>query len=245
MTTRMPTCAIILAGGRGTRIRQLYPDVPKPFIPVAGRPFIAWVMDHLATQGCTRMIVSLGHLAALGLGEIQVLRRSSTYAIATVVETEALGTAGAITFAATEVGDADCVVVGNGDSLALANLRAAHALMEELEADGALVTVEVADASRYGTLEMDATGHLLAFHEKRPGPGWVNTGIYIFRRSLFVNQPVRPASLEHDVLPNMLASGIRLAAYRTRVPFVDMGTPDGLQEAIDLLSKPLSQEDVR
>jgi D-glycero-alpha-D-manno-heptose 1-phosphate guanylyltransferase len=224
-------CAVILAGGAGTRIRHLYPDLPKPFIPVAGRPLLEWICEYWIRQGVRRLVISLGHMAEVAEREIAGWNWPGVE-IMTVREEAPLGTGGAVRFAAAAARDADPLVVLNGDSLLVADMSGAWSLLEDAGTGGVVIGVEMEDASRFGSLRIGPEGILAGFEEKRPGRAWINAGIYLFRRRLLSLFPPRePLSMEHDVFPALLASGVRLRVLRTTGSFIDIGSPDSLAEA--------------
>jgi D-glycero-alpha-D-manno-heptose 1-phosphate guanylyltransferase len=225
-------CAIILAGGAGTRIRHLYPDLPKPMVPAGGAPFIEWVLRYLRTQGLRQFVISLGHLA--GVAESYFASRPARDdRITTVREPAPLGTGGAFVLAAqAAAAGADPLLLANGDSLVLADLRPAWRLLADESVDGVVVGLEVDDASRYGGLETAGDGRLRRFSEKRPGAGLINAGVYLFRRRLLARFPSRsPLSMEQDVFPTLLSAGARLMVHRSQAPFLDIGTPASVRQA--------------
>lgn len=224
-------CAIILAGGLGTRIRHLYPDLPKPMVPAAGAPFVEWVVRYLAAQGVQRSVVSLGHLAPIA-EEYFRQRPADDCHITTLREPAPLGTGGAIALAGKLAAEGDPLIVMNGDSLLLADLSPVWNLLADDTVDGVVLGLEVDDASRYGRLDVDGDGHLLRFSEKQPGAGLINAGVYAFRRRILGRFPRRmPLSMEHDVFPALLAGGTRLMVHRCRAPFLDIGTPESVATA--------------
>ena len=211
-------CAILLAGGRGTRISHLHPDLPKPMIPAAGRPFIEWVVRYFQSQGVRRFVVSLGHLAEVAEAYFRE-RKPDGLSINTVRETEPLGTGGGFLFAAEAAGDADPLLLANGDSLALADLTGVWRWLENPAVDGVVLGLEVEDAARYGRLEVDREGRLLRFREKQPGRGLINAGVYFFRRRMLASFPqTTPLSMELDVFPALLKQGAKLMVDRCRPP---------------------------
>jgi NDP-sugar pyrophosphorylase family protein len=223
---------VILAGGFGTRVRHLLPDVPKPMAPVAGRPFIEWVVRFFARYGCREFVLSTGylaekieqHFAAKPVPNVQVTCRP---------ETTPLGTGGGFLNCVPAVlADGEAWLVVNGDSLVFADPRPLVEPLFAHEADASLLGLELEDASRYGTLETDAAGNgLVAFREKHPGPGLINTGVYAFTGSAIRAMPAkRPLSFELDVFPVIAATG-RVAVTRTHAAFLDIGTPASLAEA--------------
>ncbi|HEV3006696.1 MAG TPA: sugar phosphate nucleotidyltransferase [Pirellulales bacterium] len=228
--TPKSACAIVLAGGRGKRISHLYPDLPKPMVPAAGEPFIEWVLQHLAAQGVRRALVSVGYLAEVV--ERYLARRPSDGLEASAVrETQPLGTGGAARLAA-QAAAAERLVVVNGDSLVLADLRTAWTLLNREELDGVVVGVEMDDTARYGTLIVGAGKRLAGFREKRPGSGLINAGVYFFKRPLIDALPLgTPMSLESDLFPAWLAGGANFSVLAVRAPFLDIGTPTSVREA--------------
>lgn len=230
-------CAIILAGGRGTRISHLQPHLPKPLIPAAGRPFIEWVIRHFQSQGIRQFVISLGHLAEVADAYFRQ-RADDGLSIMTVRETEPLGTGGGFLFAQRAAGDADPLVLANGDSLVLADLAGAWRQLEDPTVDGVVVGLAVDDAARYGGLEVDDAGRLLRFREKQPGAGLINAGVYCFRRRLLASFPTQlPLSMELDVFPSLLRQGAKLMVHRSRAPFLDIGTPESLAEAEGFIAR--------
>ena len=111
------SCLILLAGGKGTRVQGLYPDVPKLLIPVAGRPFIEWMLLYWTARGVRRVIVALGHLAEVAERYFQS-NAPEDLELLTVREGKPLGTGGAIRLAAGHPACSDPFIVANGDSLA-------------------------------------------------------------------------------------------------------------------------------
>lgn len=224
-------CGVVLAGGQGTRIRHLYPDLPKPMIPAAGRPFIEWVLRWLAEQGLNKCVVSLGHLSDVA-ERYFATRPDSGLNIRSVRETMPLGTGGAIALAAQAAPEAELFVVTNGDSLVLAELSPVWQRLRDPQLDGVVVGLEVDDASRYGRLDVGANGRLLRFSEKQPGRGLINGGVYVLRRRLIERfASTRPLSIETQVFPALLGQGAQLAVHACRAPFLDIGTPESVAQA--------------
>lgn len=223
--------AIILAGGRGTRISHLHPNLPKPMIPAGGRPFIEWIIRYFQSQGIRQFVISLGHLAEVAEGYF-CERPADELSIKTVRETEPLGTGGGFVYAQQLAGGADPLILANGDSLVLADLQGAWRLLDDPSVDGVVLGLDVEDASRYGGLQVDPAGRLLRFSEKQPGQGLINAGVYFFRRRLLASFPEkRPLSMELDVFPELLRQEAKLMVHRCCAPFLDIGTPESLAEA--------------
>lgn len=230
--------AVVLAGGFGTRIKHLLGDLPKPMVPVNGRPFIEWVVRYLAAQRITEVVLSTGYLAEM----IEPYFRSQPVPgvhVTCVPETTPLGTAGGFLNAVRQSKlHPPAWLLLNGDTLAFASLSDAVDALRNQATAGVIFGREVADASRYGSLQTDATGRLAGFEEKRPGRGIISTGIYLFRDSLVQSFPDRtPLSLEQEVFPALTAAGVSLKVLPMNAPFLDIGTPETLREADFFIQK--------
>lgn len=234
----MDTTAIVLAGGRGTRLAKVLTTTPKPLATVAGRPFLEWQLRYLRGQGITEVVVSIGYLAekveafveGLSLGGLRV---------SCVKEVTPLGTAGGFINALGHLEDGlSSVLVSNGDSLLLARLRPVCEAVEG--ADAAMLAVAVRDGARFGTLRVEA-GRLASFDEKKGGTGLINGGVYVFRRNTIARFPRKvPLSFEYDVFPALLASGARIAVVPCDAPFLDIGTEQTLAQADAFIKQNMS-----
>ncbi len=228
----MPRTAVLLAGGLGTRIRHLAPQVPKPMISVAGKPFLEWVIGYWRTQGVTRVAVSLGHLAEVAEAYLATRAPDGIEVIA-LPEPRPMGTGGAVRFAAARLDAGDTFVTANADSLAVADTVPAWRMLEQDDSiDGVVLGVRVEDAGRYGTLVADGQGWLTGFREKAPGAGLINAGVYFFRRRLLERFADKtPLSMENEVFPELIRTGARLHVLGVDAPFLDIGTPESLERA--------------
>ena len=220
--------AIVLAGGLGTRLRGVVPDLPKPLAPVSGRPFLAIILEQLCTQGFTSAVLSVGYrheLIRQAFGE-----RFGGLALLYVVEDRPLGTGGAIRLAARQCSAADVFVL-NGDSYAdldFADMQVRHC---EAHVPLTVCAVEVPDAARYGRI-LVRDDRITGFSEKgAAGPGLINAGIYLMRRNL-LEEPELPEvfSFERDVLEARVGD-LRPLAYPTCGRFIDIGVPDDYARA--------------
>jgi mannose-1-phosphate guanylyltransferase len=222
--------ALILAGGEGTRLRPLTYTVPKPVLPLAGRPHVAYVIDWLVRHGVDDVIVSCGHLADGMRRAVAELEQGVEIRYAE--EPDARGTAGAIRFAEDMLGDRFLVL--NGDVLCDLDLTA---LIEQHERTGARATIAlypVDDPTGYGLVHRHDDGEITEFLEK-PKPeeidtDEINAGAYLLERSVLDHiPPDRAVSIEREVFPLLIGEGlygIRLEGY-----WIDIGTPDRYLEA--------------
>lgn len=224
--------AIILAGGRGSRLRPVLPDTPKILAPVDGRPFLDILLGHLAELGFARLHFSLG----IGAAEVErhlANRDRSDVSLTRFTEPAPLGTGGAVLANQKHV-DADPVFVINGDSIVRFDpkrMLAAH----EAAGPAARITVLTAtvdNAARYGAVRLDGT-RIVQFGEKQAsGSGAVNAGVYLMDRSLFegLPPPDAPISLEETLLPRWVDEG-RAFAFPADGLLLDIGTPESLGAA--------------
>jgi mannose-1-phosphate guanylyltransferase len=222
--------ALILAGGEGTRLRPLTYTVPKPVLPLAGRPHIAYVIDWLARHGVDDAIVSCGHLAE-GMRRA-IAELEAGVEIRYAEEPDARGTAGAIRFAEDMLGDRFLVL--NGDVLCDLDLTALIDQHERTSARATIALYPVEDPSGYGLVHRREDGEITEFLEK-PEPEQIDTdeinaGAYLLERSVLDRiPPERAVSIEREVFPELIGDGlygIRLEGY-----WIDIGTPDRFLEA--------------
>jgi NDP-sugar pyrophosphorylase family protein len=213
----------ILAGGLGERLRPALGEIPKVLAEVAGRPFLAYLLDQIARAGFRDVVLCTGWRAeaverAFGDAYGSLRLRYSP-------EREPLGTAGALRHALPLLG-AETALVMNGDSFCDADLLAAWDWHRARRSQATLLLVEVDDAARYGRVEVDSGGLIRRFTEKQAGggAGWINAGIYWLARAWIESiEAEKPLSLERDVFPGWIGRG--LAGMRTTARFLDIGTP--------------------
>lgn len=225
--------AIVLAGGLGTRLRSVVADLPKPLAPVAGRPFLAILLDDLARQGCLAVVLSVGY-------KHELIRAAFGHTFAGMeiryaVEDRALGTGGAIKLAAQQCVEADIFVL-NGDSYVEFDAAAMLAAHRAGAAQISVCTVPVADAGRYGSVVVEGD-RLAGFLEKGiAGPGRINAGVYLIARDLIGNMSTAEVfSFERDVLAARLAE-LRPLAFPCSGCFIDIGIPEDYARAQQLFA---------
>ncbi len=236
------TVAVVLAGGFGTRIRHLLPGIPKPMAPVAGHPFLAWLARYLVRQGVTQAVFSTGYLAEAISGHFASNPVRGIH-IQCIAEPEPLGTGGGFLRAARASGQhPEAWLVLNGDSLAFANLASLASRLSNPSVNGVLLARPVPAPRRYGTVSTGSKGELLGFAEKRPGPGTINAGTYLFRHTLLSRFPNKsPLSMENDVFPEFIAQRELIEVCSAEVPFLDIGTPESLAQAEAFIRQNLAE----
>ncbi len=224
--------AIVLAGGFGTRLRDVVSDVPKPLAPVAGRPFLEYVLERLASQDYSHIVLATGYMhdkVADCLGQ-SFGGMSVDYA----QETTPLGTGGAI-LNALQLCSGDNVTVLNGDTLFLADLHRLQTIAAERHTPLAIALRHVPDAARYGAVDIDETGRITRFCEKSTTDagtdGLINGGIYQLQRSLLAGHTVGETfSFEKDVMQR-LYTDIDFYGMPSDAYFIDIGIPQDYTRA--------------
>jgi D-glycero-alpha-D-manno-heptose 1-phosphate guanylyltransferase len=214
--------AIVLVGGLGTRLRPVVGAVPKPMAPVAGRPFLAWLLDRLAASGLRRVILATGYRS----DDIEqvVGRRWDQLQIDYSIEATPLGTGGAVRAAASSLAG-DGVHVVNGDTWLRYAPNALEAATREQGTHFGMALAKVDDAGRYGAVDV-RDGRVVGFREKSAtGAGWINAGCYFLSSNALDALPGRDCfSLEADVLAPLAAIGA-IAAFQDTSGFIDIGVP--------------------
>jgi D-glycero-alpha-D-manno-heptose 1-phosphate guanylyltransferase len=222
--------ALILAGGLGTRLRSVIADRPKPMADVAGRPFLAHLLEQLSRHGFRRAIICVGYNADHIRARLGDSFGPLTLAYST--EDRPLGTAGALRLAADMIESAN-VLAMNGDSFCDLDLVAFGQAHGSYPAAATLAVLQQQDRSRSGAVTIDSTGKILKF-ESRPtvaSAGLVSAGVYMFRREAIREIAFdRKVSLEEEIFPLWVERG-RLFGWRVEGRFIDIGTPESYDAA--------------
>ncbi|AYG82468.1 UTP--glucose-1-phosphate uridylyltransferase [Streptomyces hundungensis] len=226
------TEAILLVGGKGTRLRPLTVNTPKPMVPAAGVPFLTHQLARARAAGVDHIVLATSYLAEVFepyFGDGSALGLSLEY----VTEHEPLGTGGAIRNVASRLrsGPDEPVLIFNGDILTGLDIRALVDTHDASGADVSLHLTRVDDPRAFGLVPTDATGRVTAFLEKPQTPeeivtDQINAGAYVFRRSVIDEIPQgRPVSVERETFPGLLARGAHLQGMVDSTYWLDLGTP--------------------
>lgn len=225
--------AILLVGGMGTRLQPLTFATPKPLLKVAGLPFTERQIVRAIAAGVNEIVLATSFKAELFepyFGDGSRWGISIKYA----VETEPLGTGGAIRNASSMLTGEGPVAIFNGDVLSEHDLAGQFEYHDRLKADVTLYLTEVADARPFGAVELDSDSRVLAFNEKMENPptNIINAGCYTFSRSVFEAIPAATVvSVERETFPGLLASGAQVYGFVDRSYWLDIGTPAALMAA--------------
>lgn len=217
------TDLIVLAGGFGTRLRSAVGNIPKPLAPVAGRPFLDYLIESWVEQGVTRMTFMLHHQHEMVRTFLDAKQREPICAqckIQTLFEEKPLGTGGAVCYAVRFGHLRNSFLVANADTwLGSGVVELAKAGSDSIG------VVAIDDTGRYGRVETSGEC-VTAFCEKGPdlSAGWVNAGLYHLSAANFFEWNGQPMSLEKDVFPTLVEQG-RLSVVRLDTEFIDIGVP--------------------
>ena len=230
--------ALILAGGKGERLRPLTDTLPKPMAPVAGRPILEHQLEWLRKGGVDNVVFLAGYRWEaiqdhFGDGSRHGVRASYS------VESSPLGRGGAIKqgipFA---TGDSGPVIVTNGDIITrqgLLDIVDFHSNSPARRHGPAVTIMAVPMVSPYGLVDLDETGSVVGFREKVELPHWINGGVYVIDREVFSDFPDL-GDHEVETFPGLAQAG-RIAAFRTRSFWTSIDSFKDLREADDFISR--------
>jgi NDP-sugar pyrophosphorylase family protein len=231
--------AVVLAGGRGTRLRKALPGVPKSLAPIGKHPFLSYLLGWLRAQGCNDIILAVGHRRK------EIVRHYTRYApqgmrLRYSVETTALGTGGALRNLSSMLEGEEFLVL-NGDSIFDVELWQMLSFHRRHRSEATLALLNPPGTERYGSVLLDARGRIKAFVEKkantltgesgRPKPSQlVSGGLYIMSKKVLRNIPGRrEVSLEKEVFPRLI--GGPFYGFPSRGYFIDIGVPEDYRRA--------------
>jgi mannose-1-phosphate guanylyltransferase len=226
------TEAILLVGGKGTRLRPLTVHTPKPMVPAAGVPFLTHQLARAQAAGVEHVVLATSYLAEVFepyFGDGSSLGLHLEY----VTEREPLGTGGAIRNVASHLHSRpdEPVLIFNGDILTGLDIRALVDTHMTSGADVSLHLTRVDDPRAFGLVPTDDNGRVTAFLEKPQTPeelvtDQINAGAYVFNRCIIDDIPTgRPVSVERETFPGLLATGAHLQGMVDSTYWLDLGTP--------------------
>lgn len=226
--------AVVLAGGLGSRLGALTRCVPKPILPVAGKPFLTYLLRWLRRQGVTDVVMSVGYLA----GEIEASLRDCSdlgTSIHYVRESEPMGTGGGVRLARESLDASQPCFVVNGDTIFDVDLEPLEMAVCGSNAIAGIMARRVSDVGRYGCLEVAEDDIVSSFVETGgSGAGLINGGVYYLSPKALAMLPEGAYSLERVFLP-LLVREKGLLALESDAFFLDIGLPDDYSRAQTLL----------
>ena len=220
---------IILAGGLGTRLRSAVPDLPKCMAPVAGKPFLQYLIDYLLQQGVTKFIFSLGYMHEVIEDFIQQQYPALQFSIA--LENEPLGTGGAIYLACKNATQENLLVL-NGDTMFKVNINELMSFHLQHNAACTLSLKPMHNFDRYGVVEINKDGFIQSFKEKQfYESGQINGGVYALNVSSFNHIPFHEKfSFEKDYLEKYYSTEKMMGMIQDEY-FIDIGIPADFERA--------------
>lgn len=216
--------AIILAGGFGTRLKQVVSDVPKPMAPIDGTPFLELILSNLEKSGFQSVVLSVGyqkekitHYFGNNYKKIQI-----SYAL----EDQPLGTGGAISKALSNINLNEPCFVFNGDTFVDVDYRELLNYYNQLHINCMIIANYVSQADRYGLLEINQNDEVILFKEKQNNSsGYINSGLYIINPQYFQSIFIDKVFSFEQFLQNHIQN-IKPKAYKTNGYFIDIGIPE-------------------
>jgi D-glycero-alpha-D-manno-heptose 1-phosphate guanylyltransferase len=223
--------AIVLAGGKGTRLQSVVSDVPKPMAPIKGRPFLEYLLKYLSTGGITSVVLSTGYKSEMISGYFG----SNFYDMAVLysIETTPLGTGGAIKLALEKCSD-DNVFVLNGDTFFNVDLPRLLSHHLRQSADISMSLKEMRNFDRYGVVELNEN-RVTAMREKGYAiQGYINGGVYCVQMDVFSRIALPEKFSFEEFLVNRLES-LNISGLPSDGNFIDIGIPEDYEMAQELI----------
>ncbi len=238
METNIFNCAIILAGGMGTRLASVVSDVPKPMAPVSGRPFLEYILDYWINQGINHFILSVGYKSDIIQNHFGSKYRNIP--ITYVVEIEPLGTGGALKNVLLQHSHLGSdVIVVNGDTWFEVLLTDLTKDYIESKKTITIAVKKIVCNNRYGTIIFNNNHQIIEFNNANDGESFINAGVYMLNVKLLLKLTSlfpKKFSLENDLLKLLVKKGIVYASVHN-APFLDIGLPDDYSIAKNVIIK--------
>ena len=231
--------AIILAGGKGSRLQSVVNDRPKPMAKIADRPFLEYLLRYLKDQGIRTAVICTGYKEEM-IREYFADGVKFGIQIKYSNEEFPLGTAGAVRKALNSLSGERFLVL-NGDSYCEFDIDEMLGIHLSSSALATICLVNSDDCSRYGSVEIDVQGMILSFNEKSSNcrSGLINAGVYILERKLIERiEKGKMISLEKDIFPNILRGALSSCRIKSGI-FIDIGTPESYASSQEILKQSL------
>jgi D-glycero-alpha-D-manno-heptose 1-phosphate guanylyltransferase len=236
---QMIDTAIVLAGGLGTRLRDVVSAVPKSMAPINGRPFLEYQLDYLISYGLKNFVLAVGYLNEKIINHFGTCYRGAS--IDYSIENLPLGTGGALSLALKHMEFGSDFLVLNGDTFFNIDLMQMVCKHESNMSAWTFAVFKSDDANRYTAITASETGQVTSFENKSKEKSFfVNGGIYLTNRD-FVSSILPPVlisqSLEIDIFPSMLSNDSKVFIYQSDAKFIDIGIPKDYERADDLIGR--------
>ena len=233
----MVKTAIILAGGLGTRLREVVSHLPKPMVLINNRPFLEYQLDFWIEQGITRFILSVGYLKESIINHFG--RNYHGAVIDYVEESEPLGTGGGLLLAANDLDEVFLVL--NGDTYIEVDLENFYKFHEKSNSIWTIALFSTSDFSRFLALDICQNGQIKSLKPKNKlSLGLANGGVYLIEPKALKEIGFAPGdsvSLESQLIPNFISKGGKLFGQECFGKFIDIGLPEDYLRAKDVLPR--------
>jgi len=231
--------AIVLAGGLGTRLGNKTKDIPKPMLPVGGRPFLEFLLDFWISQGITHFILGVGYKH-----EVIQSHFGETYKgvqISYSIEEELLGTGGGLLLALDKLKSPDTFLAVNGDTFFEVSLKELKEFHEKKNADCSMTLFKISAGGQYEGIKVNAEGRVESVlgRDKKHSSRYANGGVYLMTPELwsqFAQRSPKKISLERDLFPELVKQGRRVFGFSSEGRFIDIGTPDDYERSAQVLN---------
>lgn len=233
----MSFAVVIIAGGLGTRLRGVVPDVPKPLAPVAGRPFLEHLMDRWIGQGAAQFVLSVGYRHELI--EAHFGNAYKSVPVHYAIEKEPLGTGGGLLLALEAVPGADPVFAVNGDTFFAVDAVAMRRFHDSNRSEVTLALFRTLDTTRYTPITLESDGRIPALAPGAAGgSSYANGGVFIFERAAIARTGFRAGDrvvLETELIARLIERGARLFGFPSEAIFIDIGAPEDYARAASVV----------
>lgn len=230
---------IILAGGLGTRLRSIVSEVPKCMAPVAGKPFLWYLLKYLTRFDVSKVVLSVGYLREVIFRWIDEVKGEFPFSFEYAVEEEPLGTGGGIRLAMNQIKQKEAIIL-NGDTFFDVDLQKLYDFHKSKSASYLTIALKpMENFDRYGTVTISPEGRILCFNEKQPCvKGDINGGVYVLsKKEAFFDGLPKKFSFENDVMQNKCGVNGCLFGEVHNGYFIDIGIPEDYKKAdIDFMS---------
>ncbi len=230
--------AAFLIGGKGTRLGTRTSATPKPLLEVGGKPFLDHLIENTARYGIRDVVLLAGHFGDQAEARYRDWGQARGLSIRCIIEPSEAGTGGALLHAREFLDDE--FLLFNGDSLFDINLLDLSLIDVGPDGLAKMALREVEDASRYGGVTLSGTAVTQMVERAQAGPGLINGGVYVLRKSLLDYVTKSPCSIERDVFPVLAGQG-KLFGRSYRNYFIDIGIPADLERARSELPRHLKR----
>lgn len=226
--------AIVLVGGKGTRLRSVVSDVPKPMAPVKDKPFLEYLLNELINQGISKAVLAVGYKAEIIMEYFG--NRYKNMEIEYSIEENSLGTGGAIKKALELTTESNIVIV-NGDTFSKVNLAEMMKKHLKNRSDLTIATKTMREFDRYGQV-LSENDKIVGFREKQYcDEGNINIGTYIIKKNFFKDVKTEEVfSFENDIMEKYFGE-MNFISYLSDTMFIDIGIPEDYEKFIDMEKK--------